>query len=605
MRPCSKFIAMIATALLLSACNGKSNNGGTTTASDPGGNGTSSGPKVLRLPMVTDGPKSMDPIRGSTVYENRACSQVYETLLQYKYLVRPLQLEPLLLSEMPTVSEDGLTYDFKLKKGVHFHDDACFAGGKGREMVAADVIYSWKRIADNDNQPKCWWLFEDTIVGFDEYRDQQNAAKEFDYNAPVEGLQMIDDHQFRVLLKRRVQRFLWVLAMYQTCVVPREAVDYYGNRFNRHPVGTGPFTMAEDDWIPKKNMVFNKNPNYRQEFYPDEYMPEDVAAGLTKAAGTRLPIVDRIEITFFVPSEPMWLQFRNKELDFTTVASEYFAEAFVKRTRKLRDDFRDEGIRAYMVPLMDFIFIGFNMEDELLGGYTDEKKNLRKAIALALDLEERNDAFYNGINIIYDGVIPPQLAGYPKDGVIPSAPRGPDRERAKELLAKAGYPNGEGLPEIVYYTGKGANAKEQTELEKRQLSAVGIRLNARLVDFSTLIADLNNKKAPMFSYAWGSDYPDGENNLSLFYGPNKTPGNNHFNYENEQFDELYRKILVMEPSAERTQIMQQMNEILVDDSPYLGSMARTRVYLANPWLKNFKPIEAFDNWYKYLDVTEH
>ncbi len=142
-------------------------------------------PKVVQLPMRTDGPKSLDPAWGSTVYDNRACCQVYETLLQYKYMVRPSELEPLLLTEMPATT-DGLSYRFKLKRGVLFHDDPCFPGGKGRELVSKDVFYSWKRLTEN---PRNWWLLEDTIAGLDEYREEQNKARKaggiFDFDAPV------------------------------------------------------------------------------------------------------------------------------------------------------------------------------------------------------------------------------------------------------------------------------------------------------------------------------------------------------------------------------------------------------------------------------------
>lgn len=569
--------------------------------------GETAGLKVIRMPIRTDGPKSLDPVQGSTAYDNQAGSQIYETLLQYKYLVRPPSaetLEPLLLEKLPEVSEDGRTFHFTLKKGVRFHDDPCFPEGRGREMVADDVLYSWKRMADEDNLPKSWWLLENTIVGFDEYRAEQNAAETFDYDAPVEGLQKINDYEFKVVLKEPVQRFMYVLAMYQTSVVPREAVEKYGDQFSRHPVGTGPFTMDERDWSPGKSMVLNKNPNYHECYYPDEWMPEDEERGLHLAAGTRLPIVDRVEITMFVQDQPKWLQFRSRQIDWLQVPAENFTQAFNKRTHELKPDFRREGIEAHALPLLDFIFHGFNMEDSLLGGYSEEQKALRQAICLAVDLEERNNVFYNDINIIYDGPIPPGLDGFPEDGRAPISFRGPNLERSRELLAKAGYPNGEGLPPLELYTSRGGNNQEQVEMLERQLEQVGIRLNSHLVDFSTLIEAVNNKKAPFFAFAWGSDYPDAENNLALFYSPNVSPGANHFNYSREEYDALYEKIRVMPPSPERTELYATMRDMIIEDAPFVGSMARTRFYLSNPRLKNFKPEETFYNWVKYLDVDD-
>lgn len=601
---CSSLLC-VAIVLFLHGCSGCENvNSGAGNGQPNSGQANSGGQqKVLHLPMRTDGPKSLDPVRGSTAYDNTAACQIYETLVQYKYLVRPFELEPLLLSEMPT-TEDGLTYHFKLKPDVHFHDDPCFPGGKGRELVSSDVFYSWKRMADDKNLPKSWWLFEKTIVGFDDYRAQQNAAATFDYDAPVKGFRVINDREFEVVLTEPVQRFMWVLAMFQTSVVPREAAEAYGDKFGRHPVGTGPFTMNEKDWQAGRSMVFHRNPNYHTSFYPSEHMPEDVESGLAKPAGTKLPIVDRVEMTMFVQDQPMWLEFRSNHIDFIQVPAEYFTEAYVKRTQKLKSSFRDEGIESHPVPLLDLIFSGFNMEDSVLGGYEDKDKYLRQAISLALDLKERNDAFYNGINIVYDGPIPPGLDGFPEDGVAPTSYRGPNLERARELLAKAGYPGGKGLPKIDYYTSRGGNNQEQTEMMVRQLAAIGVQLNPQLVDFSTLIEAVDNRKAPFFSFAWGSDYPDAENNLALFYSPNASPNSNHFNYARPEYDKLYEQIRVMAPSPERTALYEKMRDMVIEDAPFVGSMARTRFYLVSPRLKNCKPAEVFYNWVKYLDVAD-
>ncbi len=560
--------------------------------------------KVLHMPIRADGPKSFDPVKGSTVYDNQAVAQVYETLLQYKYLARPPQLEPLLIEEMPSVSDDGLTYHFTLKQDVYFHDDPCFPGGKGRRLVTDDVFYSWKRMANDKNLPKAWWLFENTIVGFDEYRKRQNQAKRFDNDAPVEGFRRINDRQFDVTLTEPVTRFRWVLAMFQTSIVPREAVERYGKRFSRHPVGTGPFTLDEDAWIPGLKMTFERNANYHACYYPDEHTPKDEEFGFHLAAGQRLPICDRVEVRFFRQDQPMWLKFRIGQIDYLQVPAEFFRTAFVKRTKKLRPQFRREDIVSHADPLLDFIFRGFNMEDPVVGGYSEKQKNLRQAFSLAMDLNEFNETFYNGINQVYDGPIPPGLAGYPPDGVAPDSYRGPDLARARELMKQAGYPGGQGLPTIDYYVGNAANSKEQTEMLARQLGQIGVRLNVFIVDFSTLIEAVNNKKAQFFGFAWSSDYPDAENNLALFYGPNKTPGSNSFNYENAEYDTLYKKIRSMPPSPERTAIFVKMRDMVIEDSPFLGSMARTRYYLVNPWLKNFKPTEDFYNWYKYLDVEE-
>ena len=559
--------------------------------------------RTASFAIRSDGPKSLDPVRGSTVYENRCASQVFETLLQYKYLVRPFELEPLLLEEMPTVSDDGLTYHFKLKKDVFFQDDPCFPDGKGREMVASDVIYSWKRIADESQDSKVGWIFEDTILGWEDFRNEQNKAAEFDYNAPLEGLHVIDDHEFTVTLANPVSRFLWTLAMFQTSVVPREAVDKYGDRLGLHPVGTGPFILREEDWRQGQSMVFRRNPNYHECYYPDEHMPEDEKHGFHEPAGRRLPFLDAIEVAFEPQDQPLWLNFKSGKYDYSQVPSEYFDESLIRRTQDLRASWKRKGMSTYSVALLDFIFIGFNMYDDVVGGYTIERKKLRQAICLALDWDERNEVFYNGLNIVYDGPIPPGMAGYPEGGHADVSYRGANLQKAKKLLEEAGYPDGEGLPVLDYYVARGRNNQEQSEMLQQHLSKINIDVNVHLVDFSTLIKTVDDKKAQFFSFAWGSDYPDAENNLALFFGPNEAPKPNHFNYKNEEYDRLYRTIFEMQPSEERTAIMEKMRDIVLEDCPYAGSMARTRFYITRSRMKYFKPVETFENWFKYVDVV--
>ncbi|MCA9047257.1 MAG: hypothetical protein KDA89_00915, partial [Planctomycetaceae bacterium] len=544
------------------------------------------------------------PIRCSTVYENQCVSQIVETLLQYKYLKRPFELEPLLLAEMPT-SDDGVTWRFQLKPGVRFHDDPCFPEGRGRPMVSSDVFYSWKRMADRSANSKVWWLMKDMIVGFDAYHESQNAAGSFDYDADVEGLKIVSDREFTVTLTRPTPAFLWKLAMFQTGIVAREAVEKYGDRFGLNPVGTGPYLLKnESDWNQGVGIRFSKNPNYHECFYPSEFSEGDDQEGFDKPAGKQLPFLDEVEIVFFKSSQPMWLEFMAGKLEYIRVPQDYFSEAFSRRTLKLTNKMKDMGLRGYPVPLLDFIFRGFNMDDKLLGGTGDRAGYLRQAICLATDWNEQNDAFYNGINQIYDGVIPPGLPGYPEDGRSEKAYRGRNLERSRELLSKAGYPGGEGLPPIDFYISNELFMPQLAEMTKRQLSDVGIRVNTHLMGFSQLMQKVDERAAQMFGFAWGSDYPDGENNLSLFYGPNESPGSNHFNYKNAAYDALYQEIVAMQPSEERVAKMQQMQEILMEDCPYAGSMARTRFYLVGPRLRNFKPQEQFENWFKYVDVAD-
>jgi peptide/nickel transport system substrate-binding protein len=559
--------------------------------------------KVMQLPILTDGPKSLDPVEGSTTYDNMACAQFYETLLTNKY-ANPMEMEPLLLSEMPTSDDGGTTWHFKLKPNVYFHDNECFPSGKGRVITPDDVFYSLKRLADDEHNLKNWWLLDGTILGFNAMKDEQNAADRFDYDAPVEGFRKINDLEFEIVLEKPVYRFLYILSMFQTSVLPREAVEFYGDDFARNPVGTGPFML--DTWVPKQSLTANRNPNYHPVYYPErsEWSKADKRNRLHRAGGKQVPFVDRIEFTMFVEPQPMWLEFSKGNLGYTQVPDAYFTEAFDLASRELKEDWLRKGIRSHANMLLDFTFRGFNMEDELLGGYSPEKIALRRAISYAIDLEEINKAFYNGRRIVYDGPIPPGLDGHPENHRSEAAAHGPNLSKAKELLAEAGYPNGEGLPPIRFVSSNGAPNPAVGEMIKRQLAEVNIKFDPVYFDFSTLIENINKKKAPMFGFAWASDYPDAENNLALFYGPNESPGSNHYNYKKPEYDALYEKILTMAPSNERTAIYEQMRDMVLEDCVYVGGMARERFYLINPWLLNCKPTERYYGWFKYLDVND-
>lgn len=568
--------------------------------------------KVVRLPMTTDGPKTLDPAQGSTTYDNRCASQIYQPLLQYKYLVRPFELEPLLLAEMPVIEDGGKLWRFRLKDGVTFTDDPCFPDGKGRELVTDDVLYSWKRLADPEYDHNNWWLVENTIMGFDDYKQEQSAIVQeggsFDYEAPVAGMRKVDDKSFVVELVEPVQQFRWKLAMFQLSVVPREAVEHYGSRFSRHPVGTGPFRLeSEDDWVPGKSLRLVRNEQYHEDLFPSEWMPEDEARGFHRYAGQRLPLVDEVQIGFYVQSQPMWLEFKAKRVAYSTVPDFGFDEYFRKSDGLLKRQFERKGLVFEPLPLLDFIFRAFNMQDDLLGGYTPERRALRQAICLSIDLDEMNRVYYNGECLVYDGPVPPGLDGFPEGGTAPVSYRGPDLEAARQKLRDAGYNVDESgmvtdLPTIEYYTSAGAVSEKMTALTQRNLEKVGIKLNPHFVDFSELIQAVDNKKAQMFSFAWGSDYPDAENNLALFYGPNESPGSNHFNYKRADIDEMYLRLRTMAPGPERTAMIEQMRDIIIEDAPFAGSMARIRRYLIYPWLRNYKPSETFYNFIKYWDV---
>lgn len=541
---------------------------------------------------------TLDPTRSSSTYDSEVQSQVYEGLFTYKYLVRPYELEPLLAKAMPHVSEDGLTYTIDVREGVFFQDNECFEGGIGRELVAKDFVYSMMRMADDQNQPTGWWLYADRIIGFDEFekRMSERGDAPFDWDAKIEGLQAISKYKLQIRLVRPFPQMLYVLAMSYAVAIPRECAEYYGKTFTNTAVGTGPFILRT--WTRGSRVILDKNPKYRDAYYPTEASPE--FQHMLGDAGKKIPFLDAIVYHVYEQDQPMWLKFRVRDLDMTQLPDEYHS-AVLDENKNLRKSFVDEGVSNYNLALLDLIYRGFNMEDPVVG-QGESARYLRQAISLAFSSEEINDAFYSNSCVLYDAPVPPGLDSYVPG--ITSPYRGPDLEKAKALMVKAGYPGGKGLPTIELDTSVSANSAEQAEMLSRAVGRIGVKIDVNLNSFAELSNKLKKKKAQMFGLAWGGDYPDAENFLQLFYGPNEAPGSNNFNYKNPAYDALYNQSRTLQPGPERTVVYQKMREVLIEDVPSFGHMARTRFFLWHKRLRNVLPDETFDNWRKYINIVE-
>ena len=554
-------------------------------------------PQTLHL-VSPEKIKGLDPIYADELYSGIQSNQAYETLLQYHYLKRPYLLVPNLAESMPDISQDGRTYLFHLKKGVLFHDDPCFknTGGKGREMVAEDVVYSFKRLADPKNASSGWWLFDGKVLGLNERRDSALKMLLTDYSAPIEGLKALDRYTVQIKLKQRSGLFLYALAMPFTGVVAHEAVKAYGQEFINHAVGTGPFRLAE--YNPNSRIVWIKNPTYRTEPYPREGAPGDQEAGLLDDAGKPLPLADRVVVQVIVEPQPMWLNFMSGKLDLTSIPKDNFSTA-IAPSKELSSELQSKGITLHKSSALDITRLTFNMSDPIIGN----NKALRQAMSLAYDSLTFIELFYNGRALPAQGPIPPGLSGY--DFAFKNPYRRFSLSQAKELLAKAGYPNGKGLPALEYASTADSVGRQMSEYTQKMMSAIGIRLNVNTYSWPQFLETIKNKKAQMWEFAWVADYPDAENFLQLFYSKNVSPGPNDSNYSNIEFDRLYEKALLLSDSVERAILYQKMVSIIVEDCPWIFGAHRTVYGLTQPWLRNYKPNDFDHARYKYyrVDVT--
>jgi len=531
-------------------------------------------------------PVTMDPVQSATQYANLMTTSIYDQLYEYRYLARPYDLKPRLAEALPEVSEDGLVYTFRIKKGVRYSDHKCFPGGRGREVVAGDFVYSMQRMFDPRNLPQGEWLWQGKIVGMDEWKKAGS-----DYAQSVEGLRALDDHTIQIKLNKPFPQLTYTFAMGYSSFVPREAVELYGKEFGINPVGSGPYVLKS---FTTKKAVLVRNPNYREEIFNLAYEgfdpKEQSGLGLEKLQGQRLPIMDTAEVHFMKEEMSRWNSLnKGTEIHYGVIPIEltHMVTENLKPLR-LKPDY-EKKFTAMNLPELGIVYLYFNMSNPVIGHHPDPDQNrrnllLRKAIRAAYDWPQRNRRFYNGIATIFPGTIPQGLDGY--DEALGNDSITPDYEKAKQYLKEGGW-TPENLPELDYNSVAGVRMTQFYEQFRGWMGKIGYpREKIKYVQFATF-GDYNKavkqKNCTLIGMAWGLDYPDAENVLQLFYGPNGAPGSNSSNFDDPGYNELFKKSIVMQPGPERTEIYRQLNKMIVEQVPAICGLSRNSPTV---WHKN-------------------
>ena len=565
-----------------------------------------SNPNILNT-AATQKIKGMDPAGAQDLYSSNEIMRVFEGLLQFHPLKRPYVLEPLLAEAMPQVSKNGLVYTFKIRKGVIFHDDAAFPEGKGRELKAKDFEYSFKRLADPKVKSTGWWLFDGRIKGLNEWHDKLvKSGTAANYDDEIAGLKALDDYTLQIEVVQPYPQLLYALAMPYSVAVAREVVTKYGDEIINHAVGTGPFVL--ETYKPNEVLIYKKNPKYWEAVYPSEGEPSDRANGNLADAGKRIPFVDGINVRVITEDQPRWLHFMQGDLDLSTVPKDNFkstiktkdsSKGFALDNLDLTDEMKAKSIEFSTAVAMDFTYTAFNMESTELPQLKD--KRVRQAISLALDNKESIDIFYNGMASPAQTPIPPGINGYEPTYVNPY--RTGDIEKAKKLLADAGYPDGKGFPEIPYDSTADATSRQFFDYNSKQLARIGLKLKMVSNTWPALLQRVQQRQAQLWGIAWGADYPDAENFLQLFYGPNAQPGGmNNSYYKSKEFDALFAKARILQDSPARTEMYKKLGRMVAEDCPVVLGVHRAALTLRYPWLKNLKYDEFAFNRAKYLRI---
>jgi ABC-type transport system substrate-binding protein len=343
--------------------------------------------KVLRYAFEI-AETSFDPQRISDVYSNIVNQSMFESPLTYDYLARPAKLKPNVATTMPEVSADGTTYTLRIKPGIYFADDPAF-GGKKRELVAADFVYAIKRVLDPRVRASLIAEIEPYVVGADHAAETARKKGKLDYDAPIEGLKVVDKYTFQVKIKQPMYVFIYKFADCRiACAVAREVAEKYGDDIGAHPVGTGPFRLAF--WKRSSKMVFERNPNYHEDRWDAQIPAGDPRTEeFERMRGKRLPMIDRVEVSVIEETQPRWLSFLNEEMDLIFLVPDEFAyQAFPNN--KLAKNLERRGIRMEQFATLDVTYAFYNMEDPVFGGYTPDKVALRRAINLSYKIKGRD-----------------------------------------------------------------------------------------------------------------------------------------------------------------------------------------------------------------------
>ena len=557
--------------------------------------------KVLRVAFET-AETGFDPVRVTDNYSSQVMQVVFERLLSYDYLARPMKLVPGTAETLPEVTDNGKTFLFKLRKGIYFQPDPAFKGVR-RELTVGDYVYSIKRFIDPANRSPWKFLVAGKIVGLDDVAKRAAQTKRFDYDAKVPGLEVADRYTLRIHLTDTDYNFAFIMAMPAMSAVAREVIEAYPDDTNAHPVGTGPYVLKE--WTRRARIVLEANPDYREviwDFASSEPSDQPVIAAMK---GKRIPQIGRVEISVIEEEQSRWLAFQRGEIDFIDRFGSFAPVAIPDN--KLAPDLAARGITWDRSIEPEITYYFFNMKDPVVGGYSKEKIALRRAMILAYDTSEEIKVIRKSQAIDNQMPVPAGVVGH--DPAYRSILRY-DPQLANQLLDYFGYKKGtdgyrtdpSGTPiSIVLTSEPTAISREYDELWKKALDGIGLRLVTRKSPFSDNIKGAEACQLEMWGSAWAADYPDGENFMQLFYGPN-VHQSNHACYESAAFDQMYDRIRNMPDSAERNRLFLLMSRQMEVDSVIKLGVSRYRNVLVYPQVKGYRYHPINTAVWEYLDI---
>jgi peptide/nickel transport system substrate-binding protein len=466
------------------------------------------------------------------------------------------------------ISENGLIYTFFLRKDIKFHDDECFikTNGRGRNVNSYDVKYCFERLNDPTTKTRGLWLLRDKVKGVTEYADYKSGKLKSEINE-ISGIKILNDSTLSIELTTPFAPFLSLLTMSYAYIYPKEAVEYYGNNFNFHPVGTGAFRFVK--WELDKELILEKNLNY---FEKD-------------SAGNSIPYIEKVKFSYTQSRETEFLDYLNNKYDYHEPTAEVLDALTDDKGKLINEDKKD--FKLFRQPWLNTVYLIMVQNRNLPAGakspFVDNKK-LRQAINYAIDREKITKYVLKNRGIpAHHGPLPPGIPGY--NDTIKGYLY--DREKALLLLDEAGYPQGKGLDLTLVISNDELQRSIGIAIQE-QLKEIGMNIKIEQL----LQASLNTKQQDgEFEFTrgnWGADYFDPENFMALFYSKNIIPnGPNKTGYSNPEVDKLYEKSIKITDFEERKKIYNEMERIVIDDAAWVFLFYNERVYLLQNNISGF------------------
>ena len=558
--------------------------------------------KVAHLSLPSD-PPGFDPAGPTDAYSGVILEEVFDRLLTYDYLARPAKLVPLAAAAMPELTDAGKTYTVHVRKGIYFTPDPAFKGHP-RELTSQDFAYSCMRLLDPAVKSPSAYLFRRKIVGLDAAAARAKTTGKFDYNARIAGLEIVDRYTLRFHLLRTDYQFGYVLAQPSFSVVAREVVEAYGDEIGAHPVGTGPYLLKE--WVPGTRIVLEANPEYRGFVWNftsgDDMRDRELVASMK---GKTMPQIGRAEFSIIEDEDLGWTAFRANQIDFTEIPRRIVQGS--PESDQVRRELRERGIAAYRSYSPGIRYASFNFRDPVIGGFAPDKLALRRAIAMTYDPEEEVRVVRKGSAFRPEMPIPPEIAGNDRT-YHNGTPFDPDG--ANRLLDQNGYkravegyrtlPNGKALTITLNSTGD-PSARDTEQMWKKAFDRIGVRVKFVTVRTGEMATMSNACRLQMYSNGWAADYPDGENFMQLYYGPNIGETNVPC-YQSVDYDRMYERSLRLPDSPERNALFVEMSRKLEADAVFVLQTTPVRVTLVQPWLLGHKTHPVLLSTLSYTDI---